>query len=155
MVRHINICDSFLKREENGPILKRIITRDEKWIVYNNVKRKRSWSRRIEPVQSTAKANIHQKKVMLSVWWNWKAILFFELLPNNQYINLDLYCRKLNELDTAIKQKRPKLMNRKDVVFHHDNARPQPSLVTRQKLLHLGWDVLTHPPYSFDLTPSD
>ena len=29
------------------------------------------------------------------------------------------------------------------------------SLVTRQKLLELGWDVLPHPPYNPDLAPSD
>ena len=46
-------------------------------------------------------------------------------------------------------------MNRKGVVFHHDNATPHISLVTRQKLIKLGCEVLMHPPYSPDLTPSD
>ncbi|CAK9801870.1 Histone-lysine N-methyltransferase SETMAR [Anthophora plagiata] len=45
--------------------------------------------------------------------------------------------------------------NRKGVVFHHDNARPHTSLMTRQKLRELGWEVLMHPPYSPDLAPSD
>ncbi|KAG6799391.1 transposase [Apis mellifera caucasica] len=45
--------------------------------------------------------------------------------------------------------------NRKGVVFHHNNARPHTSLVIRQKLLELGWDVLPHPPYSPDFAPSD
>ncbi|KAG6799541.1 Ammar1 transposase [Apis mellifera caucasica] len=51
--------------------------------------------------------------------------------------------------------KKSELTNRKDVVFHRDNARPHTCLVTRQKLLELGWDVLPHPPYSPDLAPSD
>ncbi|GFS73318.1 hypothetical protein TNCV_4711981 [Trichonephila clavipes] len=41
--------ESLLKRHENDPFLKRIITGDEKWVVYNNVKRKRSWSKKDEP----------------------------------------------------------------------------------------------------------
>ncbi|XP_026825440.1 histone-lysine N-methyltransferase SETMAR-like, partial [Ooceraea biroi] len=57
LIRRITICDSLLKRKENEPFLKRIITGDEKWIVYDNVKRKRSWSRQDEPAQSTSKAD--------------------------------------------------------------------------------------------------
>jgi len=57
-------------------------------------------------------------------------------------------------LNAAINEKRPELINRKGVIFHHDNARPHTSLMTRQKLGQLGWDVL-HPPYIPDLAPSD
>lgn len=59
------------------------------------------------------------------------------------------------KLDEAIKEKRPELANRKGIVFHHDNARPHTSLVTRGKLLELNWEVMSHPPYSPDLAPSD
>ncbi|GFW50981.1 histone-lysine N-methyltransferase SETMAR [Trichonephila clavipes] len=62
LCRRINVCDSLLKRHENDPFLKRIITGDEKWVVYNNVKRKRSWSKKDEPAQTISKADIHQKK---------------------------------------------------------------------------------------------
>ena len=47
------------------------------------------------------------------------------------------------------------MANRKSAVFQHDNAKPYTSLVTRQKLLELGWDVLSHPSHSPDLAPSD
>ncbi|XP_035725547.1 histone-lysine N-methyltransferase SETMAR-like [Vespa mandarinia] len=76
LCRRVDVCDSFLKRHENDPFLKRIITEDEKWIVYNNVKRKRSWSKKDEPAQSISKANIHQRKIILSIWWDFKGIVF-------------------------------------------------------------------------------
>ena len=92
---------------------------------------------------------------MLSVWWDFKGVVFFELLSSNQTINSNVYCRQLDSLNESIIQKCPELVNRKGVVFHHDNARPHTSLITCQKLLELGWDVLPHPPYSPDLAPSD
>ena len=59
------------------------------------------------------------------------------------------------KLDKEIKEKRPELANRKVVIFHQDNARPHTSLVTRKKLLELGWEVMPHPPYSPSLAQSD
>ena len=34
---------------------------------YNNVVRKRSWTKRDEPLQTTLKAELHQKKIMMAV----------------------------------------------------------------------------------------
>ena len=59
------------------------------------------------------------------------------------------------KLDKEMKEKRPELATCKGVIFHQDNARPHTSLVTRKKLLKLDWEVLTHPPHSPDLAPSD
>ena len=123
-------------------------SKHEKWVVYDNVMRKRSWNKRDEPAQSTSKADIHQKKVMLSVWWDFKGIVYFELLPRNQTINSNVYYRQLTKLDKEIKEKRPELATRKGVIFHEDKARPHTSLVTRKKLFELGWEVMPHPPYS-------
>lgn len=38
----ISICESLLNRNKVDPFLKRMVTGDEKWITYDNVKRKRS-----------------------------------------------------------------------------------------------------------------
>jgi histone-lysine N-methyltransferase SETMAR len=92
---------------------------------------------------------------MLCIWWDWKGILYYDLLPRNQTINSDVYCSQLDRLKAAIDQKRRELVNPKGVVFHHDNARPHVYSATRQKLMQLGWDVLLHPLYSPDLAPSD
>ena len=66
------------------------------------------------------------------------GIVHYELLSSNQTINSELYCEQLQRLQQAIERKRPELINRRGVVFHHDNARPHTSLITRQKLRELG-----------------
>mgnify|MGYP004576351081 CR=1 FL=1 len=40
----INICTSVLSRFEREPFLDRLVTGDEKWIIYHNVRRKRQWT---------------------------------------------------------------------------------------------------------------
>ena len=63
LTQRISICDSLLKRNEVDPFLKRLITGDQKWIVYNNVNGKRSWMMEDEPDQTTPKAEIHLKRL--------------------------------------------------------------------------------------------
>lgn len=81
--------------------------------------------------------------------------MYYELLKQGKTINADLYCNQLDKLNAAIKETRPSLACRKGIVFHHDNARPHTEIVTQQKLNALGWEVLSHPPYSPDIAPSD
>ena len=151
----ISICESLLNRNKIDPFLKWVVTGDKNWVTYDNVKRKRSWSKANEAAQTVAKPGLTARKVLLSVWWDWQGILYYELLPYGQTLNSALYCEQLDRLKLAIEQKRPALVNRRVIVFHQDNARPHTSLMTRQKLRELGWEVLMHPPYSPDLAPSD
>lgn len=92
---------------------------------------------------------------MLCIWWDWKGILYYELLSSNQSIDSEKYCLQFDVLKAAIQEKHPEVENRKDVAFHQDNARPHISLATWQKLLQLGCDLLPNPPYSPDTAPSD
>ncbi|GFU82197.1 transposase [Trichonephila clavipes] len=87
--------------------------------------------------------------------WDWKGINNYELLLYDQSLNLDICYQRLDCLKLAIDQKRPELAKRRGAVFHQDNARPYTSVVTRQKLWELNWEVLMHPPYSQDLAPND
>ena len=144
-----------LKRNESMPFLKTLVTGDKKWIFYDNVMRKRSCCLLNESPKQQPKKDIHVKKVKLCVWWDFKGIIYFEILPQNQTINSVVYCRQLSNLAEKLERLRPELANRKGVVFHQDNARTHVSLATRTKLHELGWDVLPHPSYSPDIAPSD
>jgi histone-lysine N-methyltransferase SETMAR len=146
------ICSGLLSRQETDPFLERIITGDEKWVLYVNVQRDKQW---LDPNQKplpTAKAGLHPKKVLLSVWWDISGIVYWELLEKNRTIDAELYCQQLDRLSQKI---RPILLNRKGVVLQHDNARPHTARLTREKIQRLGWEVLPHPPYSPDIAPSD
>jgi len=155
LTNRINACDMHLRRNEFDPFLKRIITGDEKWVDYNNLNRKRSWSKHDEPPQIISKADIQKKKVMLSVCRDWRGVVYFELLPRNLTIDSDVYCQHPDKLNGAINEKRPELVNRKGVSFLQNNVRPHTSLVSPQKLRQLGWELLMLPPYSPDLAPLD
>ena len=103
----ISTCNSLLKSNENVLFLKQIVTGDEKWILYNNVEWKRLWGKRNEPPPITPKASFHPKKMMLCIWWDWKEVLYYELLPENQTINSNKYCSQLDQLKAALDEKRP------------------------------------------------
>lgn len=154
-MNRISACSSLLLRYENEPFLDRLITGDEKWIRYNNIRRKRAYSFPGEPVPTTSKPDIHQQKVMLSLWWNRKGPIHFEVLSPNQTITADLYCDQLMRLAAQIRIKCPILANRKGVLLQHDNAKPHTAIKTQQKIHELGWEVLIHPPYSPDIAPTD
>ena len=155
LLDHISSWDSLLKRNENVLFLKQIVTGSEKWILYNNVEQKRSWGKRNEPPPTAPKAGLHPKKGMLYIWWDWKGVLYYEVLPENQRINSNKNCSQVDQLKAAPDEKHLELVKRKCRIFHQDNARLHVSLMTRQKLLQLGWEVLIHPPYSPDIAPSD
>ena len=91
----------------------------------------------------------------MCIWWHWKRVLYYELLPENQMINSNKYCSQVDQLKAALDEKCPELVTRQRILFHQDNARLHVSLMTRQKLLQLGWKVIIHLPHSPDIATSD
>ena len=84
LMDRVSNYESLLKRNEIVPFLERMITGDEKWITYDNNVRKRRWSKPGEPSQAVVKPILTQRKVMLSIWWDWKGIIYHELLKRGQ-----------------------------------------------------------------------
>lgn len=151
----VAICASLLSRLDKEPFLDRLVTGDEKWVLYVNVTHKRQWLNPEDHPLPDAKADLHPKKVMLSIWWDLKGVIYFELLDNDTTITAEVYSYQLMQVQEALEEKRPALTNRKGVILLHDNARPHVAKMTQQKIKELGWEILPHPPYSPDIAPSD
>ncbi|GBP69946.1 Histone-lysine N-methyltransferase SETMAR [Eumeta japonica] len=62
--------------------------------------------------------------------------IHYELLRRGKTIKPDLYCQQLIRPKQEVEKKEPELINRKGVVFHHDNARPRKSLATLQVFIN-------------------
>ena len=60
---------------------------------------------------------------MLHIWWDWKGVLSYELLLENQTINSNKYGSQLDQLKAALDEKHAELVRRKLIVFHQDKAR--------------------------------
>lgn len=154
--RRLFACEQLLERHKRKGFLHRIVTGDEKWVHYNNPKRRKSWGYPGHASSSTAKANIHGSKVMLCIWWDQLGVIYYELLKPSETITGDCYRTQLMRLSRALKDKRPQFNTRHDkVILQHDNARPHVAKVVKTYLETLKWEVLPHPPYSPDLAPSD
>ncbi|GFX37742.1 mariner Mos1 transposase [Trichonephila clavipes] len=104
MMDRISICEALAKRNKIDPFLKRMVTGDEKWVTYDNIVQKRSCSKRGEAAQTVAKPELKARKVLLCISWDWKGIIYYELLPYGQTLNSDLYCQQLDCLKVAIDQ---------------------------------------------------
>ncbi|CAJ0590615.1 unnamed protein product [Cylicocyclus nassatus] len=146
------VCRTLLNMSKTSHFYEAILTSDEKWIYFDNQRRKRQWLSRNEQPKPTPKPDAHGKKTMLCVWWNIRGLVYFEVLPPSQPVTADLYAEQLEKVDRALRRQGE---NPRTIKFLHDNARPHVANIAQQKIEELGWQLLPHPPYSPDLAPSD
>jgi len=150
MERRQNTCQILLAKKESSSC---IVTGDEKWIYFP--KRKKSW---IDPAQltSSSRSNRFGRKTMLCVWWDQEDVIYYELLKPGETVNAHGYHQQLIKLHRALREKRPHYRKKHDkLIFLHDNAPSHTSIMVQNYLETLNWEVLPHPTYSPDLTPSD
>ncbi|XP_055932781.1 histone-lysine N-methyltransferase SETMAR-like [Argiope bruennichi] len=71
----IATCVSLLSRYKNAIFLRRIVTGDEKWVMYCNLKRRSTVCRSSDPLALISKAEFPPKKMLLNVWWVVQGII--------------------------------------------------------------------------------
>ncbi|KAJ4443308.1 hypothetical protein ANN_04976 [Periplaneta americana] len=89
-----------------------------------------------------------------AVFWDVHGVLLVDFAKHGTTVNAAAYIQTLVNLRCALRDKHRKI-NADDIKLFHDNARPQVVASVREKINTFGWEVLQHPPYSPDLTPSD
>lgn len=149
-------CEMLLARYRRKSFLHRIVTGDEKWIYFENPKRKRSWLSPGEPSTSTARPNRYGRKAMLCVWWDQAGIIYYELLKPGETVNTERYRQQMIDLNQAVQEKRPGYRRRQHkMILLHDNAPSHKAQPVKDKITEFGWEILSHAAYSPDLAPSD
>jgi histone-lysine N-methyltransferase SETMAR len=82
------------------------------------------------------------KKVILTIFWDARGVLYTEFLTKGSTVNSIRYCATLQSLKQGLKQTQ-------------DNTRPHCSAQTQDAMTSLKFTVVPHPPYSPGLAPSD
>lgn len=75
-----------LFRYKSEPFLIRIVTVNEKWVMYLNINRRRTVYRLSESPASSSKSELYSKKVFSGMWWTLQGIVLWEVLTSNQSI---------------------------------------------------------------------
>ncbi|GIY45468.1 transposase, type 1 family-containing protein [Caerostris darwini] len=84
-----------------------------------------------------------------------KGILLIDYLAKGKTITGEYYSNLLDQLDAKICEKRPGLKKKKSHLSPGQRTCAQGCVGNGSGLRDLGYDLLGHPPYSPDLTPSD
>jgi len=81
-------CEQLLQQKRKG-FLHCIVTGHDKWIHYDNPKRRRSWDKPGHASTSSAKSNIQDSKFLLCIWWALAGVVYYELVKANEIITGD------------------------------------------------------------------
>ena len=82
--------------------LYRIVTGDEKWCLYINMKQRKEWVAPGDTPKPRVKPDLHPRKTMICVWWNWEGMVHWKMLDRNATVNKKLYIPQLHRVNEAI-----------------------------------------------------
>ena len=93
-------------------------------------------------------------KVMTTVFWDTKGIIMLDILPKRSTITGVYYANLLEQLRTAIREKRQDKLC-KGVLLQPDNARVHTCKAAMDAVEQKGYELIPHPAFSPDQAPSD
>ena len=157
MATRASVCSALLKRfRSKDGFLLRLLTVDVTWVHYYEAENKesRQWVGLGSPRPKKFKTQPSAGKVMATVLWGAKGVVMLDFLPKRSTITGVYYANLLDQLRTAIREKRRGKLS-KGVLLQQDNARVHTCKVAMNAVERNGYELIPHPVYSPDLAPSD
>ena len=82
---------------------------------------------------------LHQKKIMITVWWSQVELIHYDCLNPGKTITANQ-----RNLHQKLQRLHPALINRKDPILLQDKAIPLVATATLQRLNKQGYEILSH-----------
>ena len=154
MATRASVCSVLLKRFRC--LLFRLVTVDETWVHHYEPESKesRQWVEPGSPRPKKFKTQPSAGKVMVAVFCDAKGVIMLDFLPKRSTITGVFYAKLLDQLRTAIREKRRGKLS-KGVLVQQNNARVHTCKVVMDAVERNGYELIPHPAYSPDLAPSD
>ena len=158
MATRASVCSALLKHfRSKDDFLLRLVTVDETWVHYYEPENKAQscqWVGPGFPRPKQFKTQPSAGKVMATVFWDAKGVIMLDFLPKRSTISGVYYANLLDQLRTAIREKRQGKLS-KDVLLQQDNMRVHTCNVAMDAVERNGYELIPHPAYSPDLAHSD
>ena len=92
---------------------------------------------------------------MVTVWWSAASLIYYSFLNPSKTITSEKYAQQIDEIHQKLQCLQLALFNRTGPILLHHITCPLIAQPTLQKLNKLGYELLSHLPYSPDLLPTD
>ena len=95
--RYFEVSSSFILYNSK-PFLNQIVTCDKKRILYDNQRLPARWLDWGAASKHVPKPNLHQKKVLVTVWWSAAALIHCSFLNPGETTTSEKYAQKIEEI---------------------------------------------------------
>ena len=146
------VLSSFILYNSNKSFLDWIVMCDKKWILYDNRQWPAQWLDQEEAPNHLPKPNMHQRKVLVTIWWFAAGLIHYSFLNPSKTITSEKYAQLINEMHWKLQCLQLALVNRMGTILLQDNAWLQSmSHKNTSKVEQIGPQLLTHLPFSPNL----
>ena len=121
---YLKVSSSLTVHNNSEPFLDQVVKSDKKWYLYNSHQRPAWWLDREEAPKHFPKPNLHQKKVMVAIWWFAARLIHYSFLNPGETITSEKYALQMDEMHRKQQHLQMALVSRKGLILLHDNAWP-------------------------------